>query len=245
MFRLFALSATCTLGSQHIGSIRSCFIHSCIKFEQKKRTLPFFFLFEGTVHLYVTATWISVSLLVHVWAGKGQLYVVGSWHQKCAVAKSLWHSDTPSNIPRDKRIKPGRLPRHVPSIAIGPQKPQANYQPPRGCPSLDLTGVLPCWLPFFTVPLVNLHLNWPCTGGWCLLLLMHVKKSQEPQRKCKYPLMALIQMDAPMTIGPRACGLGFFLSARNAEATTITQQNYACRPSTIDMLKSTASCYDN
>lgn len=36
-----------------------------------------------------------------------------------------------------------------------------------------------------------------------------------------------------------------FLSVRNAEATTITQQNYACRPSTIDMLKSTASCYDN
>ncbi|KAI4819757.1 hypothetical protein KUCAC02_004992, partial [Chaenocephalus aceratus] len=40
-------------------------------------------------------------------------------------------------------------------------EPQADYQPPRGCPSLDLTGALPCWLPFFTVPLVNLHLNWP------------------------------------------------------------------------------------
>lgn len=179
-----------------------------------------------------------------MWAGEGQLYIAGSWHQKCAVAKSLWHSDTPYNIPRDKRMKPGRLPRHVPSVARGPQKPQANYQPPRGCPSLELTGALPCWLPFFTVPLVNLHLNWPCTGGWCLLLLPHVKKSQEPQRKCKYPLMALIQMDAPMTIGPRACGLGF-LSVKNAKATTITQQNYACRPSTIDMLRSTASCYDN
>lgn len=36
-----------------------------------------------------------------------------------------------------------------------------------------------------------------------------------------------------------------FLSVRNAEATTITQQNYACGTSTIDMLKSTAICYDN
>lgn len=181
--------------------------YSCIEVELK---LPvFFLLFEGTVYLYVTGTCISFFVLVYVWAGKGQLYIVGSWHQKCAVAKTLWHSDTPSNIPRDKRMKPGRLPRHVPSIAVGPQEPQANYQPLCGCPSLDLTGVLPCWLPFFTVPLVNLHLNWSCTGGWCLLLLLHVKKSQEPQRKCKYPLMALIQMDAPMTIGPRACGLGF------------------------------------
>lgn len=42
------------------------------------------------------------------------------------------------------------------------------------------------------------------------------KKCQEPQRKCKYPLMALIQMDALMTIGPRACGSGV-LSLRNAE----------------------------
>lgn len=182
-------------------------------------------------------------LLVNTCQGKcGAL--VGSWHQKYAEAKILWHSDTHSNIPRDKGMKPGSLPRHVPSVAIGPQKPQANYQLPCGCPSLSLTGVLPCWLPFFTVPLVNLHLNWPCTGGWSLVLLLHVKKSQDPQRKCKYPLMALIQMDASMTIGPRACGLGF-LSVSNTEATTITQQNYACKPSTIDMLKSTGSCYDN
>ncbi|TNN72763.1 hypothetical protein EYF80_017047 [Liparis tanakae] len=61
-------------------------------------------------------------------------------------------------------MKPGRLPRHVPSVAKGPREPQANQQPPRGCPSPGLTGALPCWLSFLTVPLVNLHLNWPCTG---------------------------------------------------------------------------------
>lgn len=57
-----------------------------------------------------------------VWAGKWQLYILGSWHQKCAAGKSLWHSDTPSNIPRDKRMKPGRLSGGVPSTAIGPQE---------------------------------------------------------------------------------------------------------------------------
>lgn len=141
---------------------------------------------------------------------KGQLWVEAIWHQKCAVVKSRWHSDTPCNIPGDQRIKPGRLARHVPSIAIGSQEPQASEQLLLGCPSLVSTGVLPHWLPFFTVPLANLHLNWPCAGGWCLLLLLHVKESQEPQRKCKYPLMALIQMDALMTIGPVPEVWGFF-----------------------------------
>lgn len=84
----------------------------------------------------------------------------------------------------------------------------------------------------------------PCSCGCCFLCLLHVKKSQKPQRKCKYPLMALIQMDALMTIAPLCLWFGF-LSVRNTEATTITQQNYACRTSPIDVLKSTASCYDN
>lgn len=73
-----------------------------------------------------------------------------------------------------------------------------------------LTGVLPCWLPFFTVLLANLHLNWSLLLWVLLLCLLHVKKSQKPQRKCKYPLMALIQMDAPMTIAPLCLWFGFF-----------------------------------
>lgn len=50
--------------------------YSCIEVELK---LPvFFLLFEGTVYLYVTGTCISFFVLVYVWAGKGQLYIVGS-----------------------------------------------------------------------------------------------------------------------------------------------------------------------
>lgn len=41
------------------------------------------------------------------------------------------------------------------------------------------------------------------------------KKSQKPQRKCKYPLMALIQMDAPMTIAPPLPAVWVFVSEKH------------------------------
>lgn len=59
-------------------------------------------------------------------------------------------------------------------------------------------------------------------------LLLNVKKpaGQVALRKCKYPLMGWMQMDAFMTIAPRA---GSFCEWAAEKAITITQQNYACR----------------
>lgn len=107
-----------------------------------------------------------------------------------------------------------------------------------------LTGVLPCWLPFFTVLLANLHLNWPLLLWVLLLCLLHVKKSQKPQRKCKYPLMALIQMDAPMTIAPPVPVVWVFVSEKHRGHHNNTAK-LCMQTSPIDVLKSTASCYDN
>lgn len=55
----------------------------------------------------------------------------------------------------------------------------------------------------------------PCSCGCCFCVCCMSKKSQKPQRKCKYPLMALIQMDAPVTIAPLRLWFGFFVSEKH------------------------------
>lgn len=145
----------------------------------KKEEITCFLTFLSTS---LHAAWISY--LSYVWAGiLRQLYILCSWHQTCAVVKTLWHSDKHSDIPRDKRMKPRRLPCLVPSIAIGPQK---AYQPPHWCPSLDLTGVFDR-----SAVLLAALLHCPCGQSapqlalllWMMpSLLLHVKKRARSHR---------------------------------------------------------------
>lgn len=93
-----------------------------------------YLLFFSSCSLHTT--WISH--LCYGLAWQGSCISLGMWHKKCSVAKTLWHCDTPSDIPGDKRRRPRGLPSHVPAIVAGPIG--SNHQSPPGCPSLALTG---------------------------------------------------------------------------------------------------------
>lgn len=103
---------------------------------------------------------------------------------------------------------------------------------------------MPCWLPFFTVLLVNLHLNWPLFLWVLLSVLAACQKEPEATEEVQISSNGLDPDGCAHDNSPLCLWFGF-LSVRNTEATTITQQNYACRTSPIDVLKSAASCYDN